>query len=47
MSQMKTAVSTILRMAKIESLGKIEDIQVFGSLILRIKSIPKLKFIKI
>jgi len=47
MNQMKIVVSTILRNAKIESLGRKEDIRISTQLIIRIESIPKMKFYKL
>jgi cytochrome P450 len=44
MNQMKIVVSTILRNAKFESLGRKEDIQISTQLVLRIESLPKMKF---
>eukprot|EP00102_Acyrthosiphon_pisum_P012478 XP_008181647.2 PREDICTED: cytochrome P450 4C1 [Acyrthosiphon pisum] len=47
MNQMKIVVSTILRNAKFESLGRKEDIQISTQLIIRIESLPKMKFYKL
>ncbi|XP_025204847.1 cytochrome P450 4C1-like isoform X2 [Melanaphis sacchari] len=47
MNQMKIVISTILRNAKFESLGRIEDIQISTQLIMRIESIPNMKFYKL
>ncbi|XP_022170397.1 cytochrome P450 4C1-like [Myzus persicae] len=47
MNQMKIVVSTILRNAKFESLGRKEDIQISTQLVLRIESLPKMKFFKL
>nr|DAD54421.1 TPA_exp: cytochrome P450 enzyme 26 [Aphis glycines] len=47
MYQMKIVVSTILRNAKIETLGCKEDIQISSQLIIRIESLPKMKFYKL
>lgn len=47
MNQMKIVVSTILRNAKIETLGCKEDIQISSQLIIRIESLPKMKFYKL
>jgi len=47
MNQMKIVVSTILRNAKFESLGRKEDIRISTQLITRIESLPKMKFYKL
>jgi len=47
MNQMKIVVSTILRNAKIETLGCKEDIKISSQLIIRIESLPKMKFYKL
>lgn len=47
MNQMKIVVSTILRNAKFESLGRKEDIRISTQLIIRIESLPKMKFYKL
>lgn len=47
MNQMKTVISTVLRKAKIDTLGKKEDIQVYQSLVIRIESVPKVKIYEI
>ncbi|KAL5234003.1 hypothetical protein ACI65C_001413 [Semiaphis heraclei] len=47
MNQMKIVVSTILRYAKFETLGVKEDIQISTQLVLRIESLPKMKFVKL
>jgi len=44
MSQMKTVVSTVVRMARIETLGTVEDVQVNFQIVIRIESAPKMKF---
>lgn len=44
MNQMKTVISTILRKAKIDTIGKKEDIQVYPNLVTRIETVPKVKF---
>jgi len=47
MNQMKIVISTILRNAKFESLGRREDIQISTQLVLRVESLPKMKFFKL
>jgi len=47
MNQMKIVVSTILRNAKFETLGVKEDIQISTQLVLRIESLPQMKFVKL
>jgi len=47
MNQMKIVISTILRNAKFESLGRKEDIRISTQLIIRIESLPKMKFYKL
>jgi len=47
MHQMKTVISTILRNMKIETLGSKEDIQISMQIVLRIESLPYVKFHKI
>jgi len=47
MHQMKTVISTILRNMKIETLGSREDIQISMQIVLRIESLPYVKFHKI
>jgi len=47
MNQMKIVVSTILRNAEFESIGRKEDIQISTQLIIRIESLPKMKFYKL
>lgn len=44
MHQMKTVVSSVLRKARIETLGTVEDIKISAQLIIRIESVPKMKF---
>lgn len=44
MNQMKTVISTILRKVKIETLGSMQDIEISIQLLIRIESIPKVKF---
>jgi len=44
MHQMKTVVSAVLRKARIETLGTVEDIKISAQLIIRIESVPKMKF---
>lgn len=44
MNQMKTVISTILRNVKIETLGTMDDIEISAQLLIRIESLPKVKF---
>lgn len=47
MNQMKIVISTILRKTKIETLGSKEDIDISMQLVIRIESVPKVKFYEI
>ncbi|XP_025410333.1 cytochrome P450 4C1-like isoform X2 [Sipha flava] len=47
MNQMKTVISTILRRSKLETLGSKDDISISTQLIIRIESLPKMKFFRI
>ncbi|KAL5234004.1 hypothetical protein ACI65C_001414 [Semiaphis heraclei] len=47
MNQMKTVISTVLRNAKISSSGRKEDIKISMQLLIRIESLPKLKFCRL
>lgn len=47
MNQMKTVISTVLRKMRIETLGSREDIQISMQLLIRIESLPNVKFHKI
>lgn len=47
MNQMKTVISTVLRKTRIETLGNREDIQISMQLLIRIESLPNVKFHKI
>lgn len=44
MYQLKTAISAVLRKARIETLGTKEEIKISMQLIIRIESLPKVKF---
>lgn len=47
LNEMKIVLSHILRKAKIETLGKIKDIQIRQEVVIGIESIPEIKFLKI
>jgi len=47
MNQMKTVISTVLRNTKILSSGRKEDIKISMQLLIRIESLPKVKFCRL
>ncbi|XP_025410347.1 uncharacterized protein LOC112683508 [Sipha flava] len=47
MNQMKIVVSTVLRNARIETLGDRKDIQISMQLVIRLESLPKVRFYEI
>lgn len=46
-NEMKIVISNILRKTKIETYGKIEDIQVREEVVIGIESVPEVKFFEI
>lgn len=47
MNQMKTIISTIIRKTKFETLGKKDDIKISSQIVIRLESVPNVRFYKI